>query len=284
MLEFINDLQQFPFLQMAFIASLLASIACGIVGTYVTVRRITYIAGAIAHCTLGGMGAAKYMQTEMGLYFITPLTGAVCAALLAALLISWLQEKSDLRQDTILSAVWAIGMAIGILFISKTSGYNEDLMSYLFGDILMVSSRDLILIGLLDAFLLFSALFFQRQLGAISFDEEHARLAGLPVELYNTLFLCTVALTVVLLVQLVGIIMVVALLALPAATASRLTNRLATMILVSTLFCALSTLGGLALSYAPNLPAGATIILTAATLYLVVDITLRIRNKAKRKI
>ena len=281
MLEFINDLLKFPFLQMALVASLLASVACGIVGTYVTVRRITYIAGAIAHCTLGGMGAAKYLQTEMGLLFITPLMGAVFAALLAALLISYLQAKSDMRQDTILSAVWAIGMAVGILFISRTSGYNEDLMSYLFGDILMVSSKDLFLIGLLDLFLILSTLLFQRQLNAIAFDEEFARLAGLPVDLYNTLFLCTVALTVVLLVQLVGIILVVALLALPAATAGRLTNRLSTMIMMATLLCALSTLGGLSLSYSPNLPAGATIILTAATIYLATDISLKIRNKAR---
>jgi len=266
---------------MALVASLLASVACGIVGTYVTVRRITYIAGAIAHCTLGGMGAAKYLQTEMGLLFITPLMGAVFAALLAALLISYLQAKSDMRQDTILSAVWAIGMAVGILFISRTSGYNEDLMSYLFGDILMVSSKDLFLIGLLDLFLILSTLLFQRQLNAIAFDEEFARLAGLPVDLYNTLFLCTVALTVVLLVQLVGIILVVALLALPAATAGRLTNRLSTMIMMATLLCALSTLGGLSLSYSPNLPAGATIILTAATIYLATDISLKIRNKAR---
>jgi zinc transport system permease protein len=266
---------------MALIASLLASVACGIVGTYVTVRRITYIAGAIAHCTLGGMGAAKYLQTEMGFSFITPLMGAVFAALVAALLISYLQARSDMRQDTILSAVWAIGMAVGILFISRTSGYNEDLMSYLFGDILMVSSKDLVLIALLDLFLILSTLLFQRQLNAIAFDEEFARLAGLPVDLYNTLFLCTVALTVVLLVQLVGIILVVALLALPAATAGRLTDRLSTMIMMTTLLCVLSTLGGLGLSYAPNLPAGATIILTAATIYLATDISLKIRNKTK---
>jgi len=281
LLEFINDLLQFPFLQMALAASLLASVACGIVGTYVTVRRITYIAGAIAHCTLGGMGAAKYLQTEMGMLFITPLMGALFAALLAALLISYLQAKSDMRQDTILSAVWAIGMAVGILFISRTSGYNEDLMSYLFGDILMVSTKDLYLIGLLDLFLILSTLLFQRQLNAIAFDEEFARLAGLPVNLYNTLFLCIVALTVVLLVQLVGIILVVALLALPAATAGRLTNRLSTMILMAILLCALSTLGGLSLSYAPNLPTGATIILTAATIYIATDISLKILHKKK---
>ncbi len=267
---------------MALLAAVLASIACGIVGSYVTVRRMTYIAGAIAHCTLGGMGVARYLQTERGMTFFSPLAGAVVAALLAALIIAWLQAKSDMRQDTILSAVWAVGMAVGILFISKTSGYNEDLMSYLFGDILMVSSRDIILIGLLDAGLLLAAFFFHRQLDAIAFDEEFSRLSGLPVDLYNTFFLCTVALTVVLLVQLVGIILVVALLALPAATAGRLTNRLPTLILTAILLCLCATVGGLGLSYAPDLPAGATIILTAAGTYLIVDTVLKIKEKIKQ--
>ena len=266
---------------MALVAALLASIACGIVGSYVTVRRMTYIAGAIAHCTLGGMGAARYLQTEMGISLATPLTGAVVAALLAALLISWLQARSDMRQDTILSAVWAIGMAVGIIFISKTSGYNEDLMSYLFGDILMVSPVDLVLIGLLDAGLLIAAFFFHNELDAIAFDEEFSRLSGLSVDLYNTLFLCTVALTVVLLVQLVGIILVVALLALPAATAGRLTARLPTMITVATLLCICATVGGLGISYSPDLPAGATIILAAGALYLIVDIYLKIKEKIR---
>ncbi len=282
MLEFIADLQKFPFLQMALIAALLASVACGIVGSYVTVRRMTYIAGAIAHCTLGGMGAARYLQTEMGMSLATPLTGAVVSALLAALLISWLQARSNMRQDTILSAVWAIGMAIGIIFISKTSGYNEDLMSYLFGDILMVSPIDLVLIGLLDIGLLIAALFFHNELDAIAFDEEFSRLSGLSVDLYNTIFLCTVALTVVLLVQLVGIILVVALLALPAATAGRLTARLPTMITVATLLCICATAGGLGISYSPDLPAGATIILAAGALYLIVDIYLKIKVKIKQ--
>lgn len=281
MLEFLSDLQQFPFLQLAMATAILAAVACGIVGTYVTVRRITYIAGAIAHCTLGGMGAARYLQTEMGFNFFSPLAGAVFAALLAALIISYLQARTDMRQDTILSAVWSIGMAVGLLFISKTSGYNEDLMSYLFGDILMVSPNDLMLIGLLDLVLIAATVLFHRQLSAIAFDEEFTRLAGIPVDLYNTLFLCTVALTVVLLVRIVGIILVVALLALPAATAGRLTNRLPTMIMMAVLLCALSTLGGLGLSYAPDLPAGATIILTAATIYLVTDIALKIRKKRK---
>ncbi|NOQ46031.1 MAG: iron chelate uptake ABC transporter family permease subunit, partial [Desulfobulbaceae bacterium] len=251
MFEFITDLTQFRFLQYALLTGVMASVACGIVGSYVTVRRITYIAGAIAHCTLGGMGAARYLQKEQGILWLTPLTGAVAAALLAALIISYLQNRSTMRQDTILSAVWSIGMAIGLLFISKTSGYNEDLMSYLFGDILMVSPSDLALICLLDIVLLVAVALFYNRLLAISFDEEFARLSGIPVARYNTIFLCLVALTVVLLVQVVGIILVVALLTLPAATAGRLTSRLPAMMLVSVIFCLVSTTGGLMISYNP---------------------------------
>jgi len=268
MLAFINDLGQFSFLRMALLAAMLAAIACGIVGSYVTVRRSTYIAGAIAHCTLGGMGLARYLQLELGLPWATPLVGAVLAAILAGLLISFLQTKKNMRMDTVLSAVWAMGMAIGILFISQTSGYNEDLMSYLFGDILMVSRTDLILIGLLDMFLIVAALFFQRELDAIAFDEEFARLSGLPVRLYDTIFLLVVALTVVLLVQLVGIILVVALLALPAAAAARITTRLPSMILAAILLCLLASTGGLAISYPLDVPAGAMIILVAGAIYL----------------
>jgi zinc transport system permease protein len=246
----------------------LASISCGIIGSYVTVRRTTYIAGAIAHCTLGGMGIAGYLSKEQGLVYLTPLVGAVCAALFAALIIAWMINNSTVRLDTVLSAVWAIGMAIGIIFISKTSGYNEDLMSYLFGDILMVSRNDLILITVLDIILLACVFLFYNRLVAISFDEEFARISGIQVGLYNTLFLCLVALTVVLLVQVVGIILVVALLALPAASASQLTSRLPAMMIVATLFCFISTTGGLVVSYSPNLPAGATIIIIAGFLYL----------------
>ncbi|MCL7489086.1 MAG: metal ABC transporter permease [Desulfobulbaceae bacterium] len=268
MYQFLSDLQQFRFLQYAVMTGVLASIACGIIGSYVTVRRTTYIAGAIAHCTLGGMGIAGYLSKEQGLVFLTPLIGAVCAALLAALIIAWMINRSSARLDTVLSAVWAIGMAVGIIFISKTSGYNEDLMSYLFGDILMVSFNDLVLISLLDLFLLISVFLFYNRLVAISFDEEFARISGIRVDLYNTLFLCLVALTVVLLVQVVGIILVVALLALPAATAGQLTTRLPAMMLAATLLCFISTTGGLVISYTPNLPAGATIIIIAGLLYL----------------
>lgn len=268
MFQFLSDLQQFQFLQYAVLTGIMASVACGIVGSYVTVRRTTYIAGAIAHCTLGGMGVAGYLNKVQGMTFLTPLIGAVLAALIAALIISYLVNCSSMRLDTILSAVWAIGMAIGIIFISRTGGYNEDLMSYLFGDILMVSGRDLILIGILDLVLILIVLFMYNRLIAISFDEEFARISGIRVNLYNTIFLCLVALTVVLLVQVVGIILVVALLALPAAAAGQMTRRLPAMMLLAVVLSLVSTTGGLIISYTPDLPAGATIVLIAGVIYL----------------
>lgn len=269
MYQFLSDLHQYTFLQYALLTGIMASIACGIIGSYVTVRRMTYIAGAIAHCTLGGMGLAGYLNKEQGLTFLTPLIGAVTAALLAALVIAVMLNRTTMRQDTVLSAVWSIGMAIGIIFISKTGGYNEDLMSYLFGNILMVSSRDLILLTLLDVVLIITVFLLYNRLVAISFDEEYARISGIHVDLYNTIFLCLIALTVVLMVQVVGIILVVALLALPAAAAGQVTVRLPTMMLVATLFCLVSTTGGLFISYLPDLPASATIIIISGILYFV---------------
>lgn len=281
MLQFLSDLHQHSFLQYALLTGIMASIACGIIGSYVTVRRMTYIAGAIAHCTLGGMGLAGYLHKEQGMTFLTPLMGAVAAALLAALVIALMLNRSTMRQDTVLSAVWSIGMAIGIIFISKTGGYNEDLMSYLFGNILMVSARDLLLITILDIVLLVTVILLYNRLLAISFDEEFARISGIRVDLYNTIFLCLVALTVVLLVQVVGIILVVALLALPAAAAGQLTGRLPAMMLVATLFSLTSTTGGLVVSYLPDLPAGATIIMIAGFLYFASAVYDKIKQKAE---
>ena len=281
MFQFLIDLQHHGFLQYALMTGIMASVACGIIGSYVTVRRMTYIAGAIAHCTLGGMGVAGYLNKEQGLTFLSPLIGAVAAAILAAFVIAFMLNRSTMRQDTVLSAVWSIGMAIGIIFISKTSGYNEDLMSYLFGNILMVSSRDLLLLTALDIVLIVIVFLLYNRLVAISFDEEFARISGIHVDLYNTIFLCLVALTVVLLVQVVGIILVVALLALPAAAAGQLTGRLPSMMLMAILFSLISTTGGLVFSYIPDLPASATIIIIAGFIYFASAVYDRIKQKAE---
>lgn len=268
MAEFITDLQQQTFLQYALLTGLLASVACGVIGSYVVTRRITYIAGGIAHSVLAGMGAARYCETVYNWKWLHPLYGAVVAALVAAIIIGLVSLRARQREDTVIGAVWAIGMAVGILFIFKTPGYNEDLMSYLFGSILMVSANDLWLIAGLDALVVTVVLIFYRQFLAVCFDEEFARLRGIRVEFYYLMLLCLIALTVVLLVTVVGIVMVIALLTLPAAAAGKFSKKLWHMMLLSTVFTMIITSTGLMLSYGPDLPAGATTIVLAGAVYL----------------
>lgn len=268
MAEFIADLQQQTFLQYALLTGLLASIACGVIGSYVVTRRITYIAGGIAHSVLAGMGAARYCETVYNWKWLHPLYGAVVAALVAAIIIGLVSLRARQREDTVIGAVWAIGMAIGILFIFKTPGYNEDLMSYLFGSILMVSANDLWLIAGLDVLIVTVVLVFYRQFLAVCFDEEFARLRGIRVEFYYLMLLCLIALTVVLLVTVVGIVMVIALLTLPAAIAGKFSKKLWHMMILSTVFTMIITSAGLTISYGPDLPAGATTIVLAGAVYL----------------
>ena len=267
---FFHDLIRHDFLIYAVVGACLASVSCGIVGSIVVAKRTTYLAGAIAHSVLGGMGAALYFRRVHGVEWLTPLWGAVIAAILAAFLISFVTVSGKQREDTVISAVWAIGMAVGISFISATPGYYEDLMSYLFGNILMIGSADLWHMAILDvAVLVLTILFYDRFL-IVSFQPELAALRGLNIFFFHTLMLLMMSLTVVLLTQIVGLIMVIALLALPAATAFKFVNRLWSAMVIAGLICLLVTLSGLVVSYGPELPAGATIIEIAGGLYLTV--------------
>ncbi|MCP4713539.1 MAG: metal ABC transporter permease [Deltaproteobacteria bacterium] len=257
------------FLRYALFAGLLASVAFGIVGSYVVVKRISYIAGAISHCVLGGIGAALFLQKKMGIAWCDPMLGAVTAAIGAAVLIGTVSLYARQREDTVIGALWVTGMAAGILLIVKTPGY-VDPMSYLFGNIIMISGRDLVIIGILDAVIIVLSLLFYNKLLAVCFDEEFARLRGIHANGFYILLLCLTALTIVLLVRLVGIIMVIALLTLPAAIAAQVTRRLWQMMVAATIICMVCVSGGLALSYGPDLPGGATIVLLAGVLYLAV--------------
>jgi zinc transport system permease protein len=275
MIDFLRALSQYTFLQNALLAGVLAGIACGVVGTWVVVRRISYMAGGIAHASLAGLGVAHYLSVVYQWSWAQPLYGAALSALAAAVTIGLVSLYAKEREDTVIGAIWAIGMAVGILFISQTPGYSSDLMSYLFGNILMVSEADLWLIVILDTLIISLTWLFFAQLAAISFDEEFARVRGLPTRLYFLLLLALVALTVVTLVTVVGIVMVIALLTIPAAIANRFTHRLrSTMILATGISVALTSLG-LALSYGPDLPSGAVIILLTGVVYLAVVFSTR---------
>lgn len=266
--DFFADLANYRFLQYALLASVLVSVASGVVGAYVVVRRITYIAGSIAHCVLGGLGAAKYLQIVHGWQWFSPMYGAAATAVLAAIIIGLVTIKAKQREDTVIGALWAIGMATGVLFIARTPGYQEDVMSYLFGDILLVERHDLWLIAGLDAAVVLLGILFYNKFLAVCFDEEFARLRGVRVEFYYLLLLCLTALTVVLMMKVVGIVMVIALLTLPAAVAGYFARTLWQMMILGILLSMVFTTSGLVLSYRPNLPAGATIIVLAGLAYL----------------
>lgn len=272
MVEFISAAFEYPFIRYALLTGLLASIACGIIGSYIVTRRITYIGGGIAHSVLGGMGAAYFLSIVFGWEELQPMYGAIVAALIAAIVIGLVSLRAKQREDTVIGAVWAIGMAIGIIFISKTPGYNENLMSYLFGNILMVTPSDLWLIGILDIIVAIIGLLFYNQFLAVCFDEEFARVRGINVEFYYLLLLCLTALTVVILVTIVGVVMVIALLTLPVAVAGYFSKTLWRTMILAAVFSILFTFFGLAISYSINFPAGATIILIAGAGYLITAI------------
>jgi zinc transport system permease protein len=238
----------------------------------VVVKRIGFLAGGIAHTVLGGMGVAYYLGKS-------PLVGALIAALLAALLIGWVSLWWREREDTLISALWSMGMAVGMIFISRTPGYNVDLMSYLFGNILMVSQNQLYLMVAVDMVIIFTVMLFYKQLLAISFDEEFARLRGVPVPFFYLLLLCMVALTVVLLIQVVGLILIIALLVLPAAIAGQYMSSLAGMMLFAAFLGALFTSTGLIISYEPDLPAGSTIVLVTGGAYLLSTLGTGLRQR-----
>ena len=271
---FFAALGQHTFLQHALLGGILASLACGVIGSFVVVRRIGYMAGGIAHAILGGMGIAYFMGKQ-------PMSGALISALLAAIIISRVSrvgQRGSQQEDTIISALWAVGMSTGIIFIAKTPGYNVDLMSYLFGNVLMISGHDLLMIAVLDAaVLLFTTIYF-KQLLALCYDPEFAGLRGVHVDLLNTLLLCMVAITVVILIQIVGLILVIAMLTLPAATARLYAVTLFGMMCLATFIGIIITGSGLMISYNYDLPTGATTALIAGGLYLLAAIIPRKRR------
>jgi zinc transport system permease protein len=279
--EFFDAVVNHPFLRNALVAGLLASVACGVIGTYVVTRRITLIAGSLAHSVLGGMGAVYYLRVVYGWPWLHPLYGAIAAALLSAFVISAVRTYSNEREDTVISALWAIGMAIGIVFIFRTPGYKTDLMTYLFGNIVMADVHALKMLLVLDVVVVSVGLLFYNQLLAVCFDEEFAKIRGVNTTFYYTLLLCLTALTIVTLIYVVGIVLVIALLTLPVAVAGHFSRRLWQMMLLSAILSAIFTTTGLAVSFGPDLPAGATTILLTGAVYVLVKVSSKYLRRLK---
>jgi zinc transport system permease protein len=247
----------FPFIQNALIAGLLVSMASGIIGSLIVVNRMVFLAGGIAHTAYGGIGVAVFFGLPIFL-------GASLFAVTSALIISLITLKHRERMDTFIGLMWAIGMALGVVLIDLTPGYNADFMSYLFGSILAVSQNDLYFMGGLLAVIVFIMTFWYRDILAVSYDSEYANLRGINVKFFYTLILVLSALTVVVAIKVVGLILVIALLTIPVYIAEKLSSTLYIMMFLSGIFSSVFTLIGLAVAYEYDIASGASIILISA--------------------
>jgi zinc transport system permease protein len=261
----------YEFLRNALLAGLLASVLCGIMGTLVVVNRIVFISGGIAHAAYGGIGLAFYFGWPY-------LVGTTGFALLAAMLMAAISIRIKHRVDTIIGVIWALGMAFGIIMIDLTPGYNVDLMSYLFGSILTVPVSDLLIMLLLSALITVLVACYYKDMLALSYDEEFAQIRGVPVRGLYFSMIAMLAVTIVMVIQVVGLILVIALLTIPPFIVEKHARSLGQMMVGSSLLGALFTISGLWLSYKYNLTSGATIIMVSGVAFLISLLIERIRG------
>ena len=273
------EILSFEFMQNAIVAGLLVSIASGIIGSLIVVNRMVFLAGGIAHTSYGGIGLAVYFGLPIFL-------GASLFAVGAAILMAAVTLNQRDKTDTFIGLIWAVGMAVGIVFVDMTPGYNVDLMSYLFGSILAVSNADIWYMSALLVVIVAIVAIFYRQILAVSYDSEYAKLRGVDVRFFYTLILVVSALTVVIAIKIVGLILVIALLTIPVYIGEKLSSSLATMMAMSGILSTIFTFLGLFLSYSYDITSGASIILVSALsllLFLVLNNTMRkIFNTVKK--
>lgn len=281
MTEFFEAVRDVPLIRYALLAGLVSSFTFGTVGAFVVTRRIGYIAAAIAHSILGGIGAAIYFSRVADLPWLTPMVGAVAAALVSAGVIGWVSLRAEEREDTIIGAIWAFGMATGLLFIHYAPGKAVSLESYIFGNILLTSRSDVIATVSLGLVVLVLVGLFYNKIVAVCFDEEFARLRGVSAQGYYLLLLAITAISMVLLVRVAGIILSLALLVLPAATASRFSRRLWVIILISITLALIYNTGGLVVSFNLDVPTGPFIVLIASAVYGVSLVASRILKRRR---
>lgn len=276
MTEFFNGLMTYGFLQNAMLAAFLASITCGIIGSYIVARRMVFISGGITHTSFGGIGIGYYLG-------INPIIGALIFSVISAIGIRVASRKSLIREDSAIGILWSLGMAVGIIFIFMTPGYAPNLMTYLFGSILTVSSDDLVMMALLATGTIFLFSVFYRTILFISFDEEYARSHKAPVELVNYILLSLIAMAIVLHIRIAGIILVISFLTIPQTTANLFANDLKRIILYSILICFLGSFAGLMASYQFNIPSGATIIFIFVLIFLIARLVKFFLDRLNRK-
>jgi zinc transport system permease protein len=267
------DILAMEFMRNALLAGLLASVACGVIGTLVVVNRQVFMAGGVAHTAYGGVGLAFYLGLPV-------LPCAVAFTVLAALIMAALSFDRVERTDSIVGVMWAAGMALGIILMDLTPGYNVDLMSYLFGSILAVPRSDILFMLALDVLILAVVLFWYKDFLSLSFDMEFARSMGVPVRLLYALMQVMTAVTVIMVIQVAGLILVIALLTIPPMLAELFTKSLWRMMALATLASLVFCLAGLAVSYQFDITSGASIIAMATAGYTLTWLAAGIRGRA----
>ena len=256
------EIFQYQFMQRALIAAVLVSVACGVVGSYVVIKRIVSLSGAISHAAFGGVGIGYFLG-------VNPVLAAIPFSIISAIAIGGVKQISNISEDTSIGILWSVGMAIGVIFINLTPGYAPDLFSYLFGSILTVNNTDLYIMLILDIIIIATVYLFRREFLAVSFDEEFSKVVGLPALLVYMLLLALVALSVVVLIKVVGVILLIALFTIPAAISKQYTYNLKNLMILATILGIVLTTLGLILSYIFNLASGATIVMVLATAFAI---------------
>ena len=274
-MDFISAIAEYTFLQHAAIAAMLSGVVCGIVGTYIVARRRVFLSGGITHASFGGIGIAYYLG-------LNPVWGALVFAVLASIGIEWWSVKGRMREDSVIGMVWSFGMSIGIIFVYMTPGYAPNLMGFLFGSILTVSTIDIIVLGILVVALAVVVAFLLRPVMYVAFDADFARSRGVPVASVSYIMAIFVALAIVFCIRSVGIVLLISLLTVPAVIVNTVTQRFGRIMLWASVVAVVGNMAGLYISYVMNVPAGAaTIFIFALALIIIKLLHLYFRNKAR---
>ena len=272
---------QLAFFQRAILAGILASVACGIIGTYVVTKRMASISWGLSHAAFGGVGIGYFLGGN-------PIIGAVIFTIISAIVIGTAYLRQNQTLDTLIAIMWSLGMAVGVVFISLAPGYTPDLSGYLFGSILFVPYDYVCIVALLDLLLLLVVFLWKDHFEAVCFDEEYARVTGLHVDWIFLSLLILTSLAVVMLMRVVGVIMLIAMLTTPAVIAQQWSGSLRRMMIVATAVAGICTVGGLFLNYylsamrGINIPTGPLIIIASVLFYGISTVAKQFASRPKQ--
>lgn len=273
--EIIIDILSYEFLTRAFIASILSGITCGIVGCYVVARRMVFLSGGITHASFGGLGMALYAGFD-------PLLGSLSFAALSSMGIEFASRRGRIREDSAVGIIWALGMAVGVVFMSLRPGYSTDLTSYMFGNILLVNDADIEYLTWLTLFVTLGSILLLRKLMFVTFDEVYAKSQGINQALIAYIMAIVIAVTIVLSIKVMGIILLLSLMTIPAVVANTLTKDYRWMALCSAVVAVVGNVAGFVFSYEWDLPTGSCIIFTLVAMLICVKILSLYRNRLRR--